>query len=55
MATKKTTYVERDDYFPEEIRKKYGLGEYNEEVNKKIDEIEKEIDNRQSGDDINQQ
>ena len=26
----KTTYTEPEDYFPEEIRKKYGLGEYDE-------------------------
>ena len=25
----KTVYIEPEDYFPEEIRKKYKLGEYN--------------------------
>lgn len=28
---KKLTYVEPDDYFPKEIRKKTGLGEYAKE------------------------
>jgi hypothetical protein len=27
-ATKKVTYSEPADYFPKEMRKKYGLGEY---------------------------
>ena len=30
-TTKKVAYIEPDDYFPEEIRKKYKLGEYEEE------------------------
>ncbi len=30
--TKKIVYREPDDYFPEEIRKKFGLGEYNTDV-----------------------
>lgn len=29
-TTKKVAYKEPDDYFPKEIRKKYGLGEYAE-------------------------
>ena len=29
---KKAVYVEPDDYFPKELRKKYGLGEYNTDV-----------------------
>lgn len=28
----RTTYVEPDDFFPRDIREKYGLGEYNNEV-----------------------
>ena len=28
MASKKVKYKEPSNYFPEEIRKKYGLGEY---------------------------
>lgn len=28
---KKNVYVEPDDYFPEEVRKKYGLGEYDKD------------------------
>lgn len=28
MATKKQVYSEPAEYFPKEIRKKYGLGEY---------------------------
>lgn len=28
----RTTYVEPDDFFPRDIREKYGLGEYNKEV-----------------------
>ena len=35
MATKKAKYVEPADYFPKEIRKKYGLGEYAKETPKK--------------------
>ena len=33
-------YIEPEDYIPKEIRKKYGLGEFNEAVNKEIAEIE---------------
>lgn len=32
MADKKITYAEPTDFFPKEIRKKYGLGEYNKDV-----------------------
>lgn len=28
MATKKSSYSEPNSYFPKEVRKKYGLGEY---------------------------
>ena len=28
MAGRKITYTEPDDYFPKEIRKEFGLGEY---------------------------
>lgn len=28
MATRKFNYKERTDYFPKEVRKQYGLGEY---------------------------
>ena len=39
-SSKRYAYVEPADYFPKELRKKYGLGEYNTEVN---DEICKEF------------
>ena len=40
MSSKKKVYIEPADYFPKELRKKYGLGEYNKEVN---DQIAKEF------------
>ena len=35
MAQRRVTYAEPADYIPKELRKKYGLGEYNEAHNKK--------------------
>ncbi len=32
---KEITYTEPADYFPKEIRKKYGLGEFADEYNKR--------------------
>ena len=32
---KKKTYIEPSDYIPKELRKKYGLGEFNKDVDKK--------------------
>lgn len=43
--TKQFVYVEPDDYFPEEIQKKYGLGKYNEDVEQ--EEQEQEEDNEE--------
>lgn len=34
-TTKKLGYVEPADYFPKDIRKKYGLGEFAEDAKKK--------------------
>lgn len=31
MPKKETAYKEPDDYFPKELRKKFGLGEYNKD------------------------
>lgn len=36
MANKKIKYSEPVDYFPKEIRKKYGLGEYAETAKKEV-------------------
>lgn len=36
MAKRKLAYAEPADYFPEEIRKKYGLGEYADEGSEDI-------------------
>ncbi len=38
----KAVYVEPEDYFPEEIRKKYKLGEYNTDEDEDEDETEDE-------------
>ncbi len=46
-------YIEPDDYFTEDIRKKAGLGEYNEETNKEPEETQKEKDNKELRDIIN--
>ena len=35
MANKKVKYVEPAEYFPKELRKKYGLGEFAKETPKK--------------------
>lgn len=40
--TVKAIYVEPEDYFPEEIRKKYKLGEYNADYDDDEDETEDE-------------
>lgn len=40
MRTVKTRYIEPADYFPEEIRKAYKLGEYHESEKKDAEEAE---------------
>lgn len=45
----KTVYIEPEDYFPEEIRKKYKLGEYN------TDEDEDETEDESSVTEIQQE
>ena len=35
MSNKKIGYTEPKDYFPKEIRKKYGIGEYSKTTTKK--------------------
>lgn len=44
---KEKPYYEPDNYFPEELRKKYKLGEYNEEAQKEAEEVEKELRNKE--------
>lgn len=39
---KKKQYVEPSDFFPKEIRKKFKLGEYNDEVNEADTKAKKE-------------
>ena len=52
MNNKKIIYVEPADYFPKEIREKYGLGEYadfdKKEANKNSTDKEKNNENNHS-------
>lgn len=52
MNNKKIKYVEPADYFPKEIREKYGLSEYTDfdkkETNKNSNDKEKNNENNHS-------
>ena len=42
MPKRNIPYSEPQDYFPDEILKKYGLGKYNEKVNQEAAQREKD-------------
>lgn len=41
-------YIEPENYFSKEIRKKYGLGEFNEETNEEIRRLEEQKKNNEA-------